>query len=167
MEAWGIARALHVLGVVLWIGGVSMVTTVLLPAVRRVPDNEAMALFERLERRFARQSRWTTALVGVTGFYLVHALDLWQRYSEPRYWWMGAMLLVWALFTLMLFVLEPLVLHRWLSARARSDPPGTLRIVERMHWFLLALSLVTVAGAVAGSHGVLLFSAREAESLYV
>ena len=160
MEAWGVARALHVLGVVLWIGGVAMVTTVLLPAVRRVPQDDAMAVFERLERRFARQSRWTTLLVGVTGFYLVHALDLWHRYFEPPYWWMGAMLVVWVLFTLMLFVLEPLVLHRWLSARAQRHPAATLRIVQRMHWFLLALSLVTIAGAVAGSHGVLLFAGR-------
>ena len=30
-----IARALHVLGVVVWIGGVSMVTTIALPAIRR------------------------------------------------------------------------------------------------------------------------------------
>jgi hypothetical protein len=71
---------------------------------------------------------------------------------------MNAMALVWALFTVMLFVLEPLVLHRWLTARARADPRGTFRIVATMHWFLLALSLVTVAGAVAGSHGVLLFT---------
>jgi uncharacterized membrane protein len=35
-----IARALHILGVVLWIGGVGFVTTVLLPAIRRLktPD---------------------------------------------------------------------------------------------------------------------------------
>jgi uncharacterized membrane protein len=158
METWGWARALHVLGVVLWIGGVSMVTTVLLPAVRQVPEADAMALFERLERRFARQSRWTTALVGVTGFYLVYALDLWHRYAELRYWWMGAMLFVWVVFTLLLFVLEPLVLHRRLSERARGDPAGTLRLVQRLHWFLLVLSIVTIAGAVAGSHGVLLFA---------
>ncbi|MBS0400580.1 MAG: hypothetical protein JSR95_18105, partial [Proteobacteria bacterium] len=30
-----LARALHVLGVVIWIGGVSMATTVALPAIRR------------------------------------------------------------------------------------------------------------------------------------
>jgi hypothetical protein len=30
-----IARGLHVLGVVIWIGGLAMVTTVLLPAIRR------------------------------------------------------------------------------------------------------------------------------------
>ena len=157
MESWGIARALHVLGVVLWIGGVAMVTTVLIPAVRRLPEGDAMGIFERLEHRFARQSRWTTALVGATGFYLVQALDLWHRYTELRYWWMSAMVLVWLLFTLMLFVLEPLILHRTLNARARRDPRGTLRTILRMHWILLALSLATVAGAVAGSHGVLIF----------
>jgi uncharacterized membrane protein len=156
MNSWGIARALHVLGVVLWIGGVAMVTSVLLPAVRHLPAHDAMETFERLEHRFARQSRWTTALTGLTGFYLVYALDLWHRYTDLRYWWMTAMVLVWALFTLLLFVLEPLVLHRWFAARARTDPKGTLRILQRMHWFLLALSLITIAGAVAGSHGVLL-----------
>ena len=157
MEAWGIARALHVLGVVLWIGGVAMVTTVLVPAVRRLPDRDAMALFERFEHRFARQARWTTLLVGATGFYLVQAMDLWQRFGEVRYWWMSAMVLVWAIFTLMLFVLEPFVLHRSLALRAERDLPGTLRRIAILHWFLLVLSLVTVAGVVAGSHGAFLF----------
>lgn len=154
---WGVARAVHVIGVVFWIGGVAMVTTVLLPAVARLgADEDALAFFERLERGFGRQARWTTALVGASGFYLVIALDLWHRFLEPRYWWMGAMVAVWAIFTLLLFVLEPLVLHRWFEARARSDAQGTLRLVTRLHWVLLILSLITIAGAVAGSHGVLL-----------
>ena len=155
-EAWGIARAVHVLAVVLWIGGVAMVTTVLLPALRKLPDGDAFAVFERLEHRFAAQSRWTTLVVGASGFYLVQSLALWPRFAEPRYWWMHAMVLVWALFTLMLFVLEPLFLHRWLAARARADARGTLRAIAWAHWLLLGLSLVTIAGAVAGSHGVLL-----------
>jgi uncharacterized membrane protein len=148
-----------VIGVVFWIGGVAMVTTTLLPSVVRLDDRNALALFERVEQRFARQSRWTTAIVGITGFYLVYALDLWPRFAELRYWWMSSMVLVWALFTLMLFVLEPLVLHRRFGARAQTDRQGTFRIVAGVHWFLLVLSLLTVAGAVAGSHGVLLFTA--------
>jgi uncharacterized membrane protein len=158
MEAWGYARALHVIGVVLWIGGVSMVTLSLLPAARDTAGGAGpLELFERVERRFARQSRWTTVLVGATGFYLVAALDLWHRFAVPAYWWMTAMVAVWAIFTLMLFILEPLVLHRWFEERARHDPAGTFRIIVRMHWLLLALSLATIAGAVAGSHGVFLF----------
>ena len=157
MEAWGVARALHILGVVLWIGGVAMVTTVLLPAARQFAAAEAFGVFEHLEHRFARQARWTTLLVGITGFYLVVTLDLWHRFADPRYWWMHGMVLVWSLFTGVLFVLEPFWLHRWLRERARRDPHGTLRVVAAVHWVLLTLSLVTVAGAVAGSHGVLLF----------
>jgi uncharacterized membrane protein len=157
VESWGIARALHVVAIVLWIGGVGLVTTVLLPAVRRLDGEDAMAVFERLERRFAIQARWTTLLAGATGFYLAHSMNLWARFADVRFWWMHAMVLVWALFTLMLFVLEPLVLHRWFAARAQRDVRGTLRLIATMHWILLALGLVTVAGAVAGSHGVLLF----------
>ena len=157
MELLGIARALHVLAVVLWIGGVAMVTTVLLPAVRELHGDDAPAAFARLERRFAAQSRWTTLLAGATGFYLAYAMNLWGRFAEPRYWWMHAMVGVWALFTLMLFVLEPLVLHRVLARRAQRDPAGTVALMTRMHRVLTALGLVTIAGAVAGSHGVLIF----------
>jgi uncharacterized membrane protein len=158
MQAWGYARALHVIGVVFWIGGVAMVTTVLLPAVRRFTAQEhPVEFFERLESGFARQARWSTALVGATGFYLAYALDLWHRFLELRYWWMGAMVLVWLIFTLMLFVLEPVFLHRRIHERAQRDQVGTLRRIAALHWVLLVLSIATTAGAVAGAHGVLLF----------
>jgi len=62
-------------------------------------------------------------------------------------------LLVWAIFTVMLFIAEPLFLHRWFLERAQRDPEGTFRRIEHMHWVLLTISLVTVVGAVAGSHG--------------
>ena len=39
------ARVLHVLGVVLWIGGVAMVTTVLLPVIRKFKDPEERIAF--------------------------------------------------------------------------------------------------------------------------
>jgi len=67
------------------------------------------------------------------------------------------MVVVWLLFTVMLFVAEPLILHRWLLARAKVDPEATFRLVEWSHRILLILSLITVAGTVAGSHGLLLF----------
>jgi uncharacterized membrane protein len=155
-ETWAVARALHVIGVVLWIGGVAMVTTVLIPAVRAAGGT--FEAFQALEHRFARQSRWTTALVGATGFYLVAALDLWPRFADVRYWWMSAMVAVWGVFTLLLFVLEPLFLHRRLARRAQRDAAGTMRLIGAMHWALFAVSLATIAGAVAGSHGLLLFT---------
>ena len=148
------ARALHVVGVVLWIGGVGMVTTVLLPGVRRLKDRvDRVAFFGSVERAFARQARASTLLVGATGFYMTWSGDLWDRFRDPTHWWMPAMVAVWSIFTIMLFLLEPLFLHRWLIARGRSRPESTFRIIVLLHWFLLAISVVTVAGAVAGSHG--------------
>jgi hypothetical protein len=99
--------------------------------------------------------RTTAALAGVTGFWLVWRFDLWPRFAEARFWWMHAMVAVWLLFTLMLFMLEPLFLHRGLLERSCRDPSGTFVLIQRFHWVLLALSLVTVFGAVAGSHGYL------------
>jgi uncharacterized membrane protein len=154
-----LARVLHVLGVVAWIGGVSMVTTVLLPATRRLKTpHERIAFFEAVEAGFARQARVVTLVTGASGLYLLHRLGLWARFAQVEYWWMHAMVAVWALFTLMLFVLEPLVLHRWFIERARRDPDSTFAIVSRLHWALLAASLATVAGAAAGSHGLTWFS---------
>ena len=147
MTDLAVARVLHVLGVVLWIGGVAMVTTVVLP--------QGIAVFERAERAFGRQARIATLVVGASGFYLVHRLGLWGRFYEPGFWWMHAMVAIWLAFTLVLFVLEPLFLHRWFQRHAAADPAGTVRLLIALHWLLLVLSLATIGAAAAGSHGLL------------
>ena len=63
------------------------------------------------------------------------------------------MVLVWLLFTAMLFVAEPLFLHRRLLDAPRTRPDQTFQRIERMHWALLTISLITLAAAVAGIHG--------------
>jgi len=151
-----IARALHVFAVVLWIGGVAFVTTVLLPAVRNIQaPAEWVVFFENIERRFGTQSRFTSVLAGLSGIYMVVRLDIWYRFLSVSYWWMHAMVAVWLLFTLMLFLAEPLFLHRWLLMRASIRLESTFELVERLHRILLVLSLITLIGAVLGSHGVL------------
>lgn len=155
MDDLTVARAVHVLAVVVWIGGVAMVTTVLLPAIRRFKSPEdRVAFFDALERRFAWQSRGTTVLAGLSGFYMVYRLDLWDRFQSIAYWWMHAMVCLWLLFTVLLFVAEPLFLHRWLKARSRIAPASTFALIERLHRILLTLGAITVLGAVAGSHGL-------------
>lgn len=150
-----LSRALHVFGVVLWIGGVAFVTTVLLPSVRRMKSpQERVAFFEEVERKFASQARASTLLVGATGFYLTHTLNLWHRFLIASYWWMHAMVAVWAVFTLMLFVLEPLFLHQWFLSSAKKRPEATFRLIVSLHWALLSISTLAVLGAVAGSHGL-------------
>lgn len=154
IELLWLARAVHVVGVVLWIGGVAFVTTALLPAIRGgFPVERQLAEFERYERRFGRQARWTTQLVGASGLFMAWKMNLWFRFVEPGYWWMHAMVCVWALFTLLLFVIEPLFFHAMLRRLAAREAGLPMRVLGRMHWVLLALGLVTAAAAVAGAHG--------------
>ena len=156
MDALTIARALHVLAIVHWIGGVSLVTLVLLPGITRsVSAEDRLPLFEMIEGRFAIQARISTLLAGGTGFYMTHQLDAWDRFIDPAFWWMHAMVVVWAIFTFVLFVAEPLFLHRWSHERASVAPHETFALVLRMHRILLALSLVTVGASVLGAHGAI------------
>jgi uncharacterized membrane protein len=160
MDEFALARTLHVLGVVLWIGGVAMVTTVLLPTLSRLrPASDALAFFDRFRRRFARQARYTTLLVGLSGFYMIYVLNAWHRFTEWHYWWMHAMVFIWLIFTIMLFVIEPRARRAQHTVPAQLDSEKKLTKLQRVHWILLLLSLITVAGAVAGSHGWLIFGA--------
>lgn len=58
---------------------------------------------------------------------------------------------------LMLFIAEPLILHRLFHERAKADPEATFVLIERMHRVLLIAGLITIFGAVAGSHGLIAF----------
>jgi len=149
-----IARALHVLGVVVWIGGVSMVTTVVLPAIRRGDLGEdRLRAFQTFEHRFVWQARAAVLLVGLTGFYMSWRLELWDRFRESGFWWMHAMVCLWLLFAFVLFVGEPLIVARYFSGWARTRPDTAFAWLHRVHGALLVLSLITVFGAVAGSQG--------------
>lgn len=151
MDDPAIARALHVLAVLHWIGGLSFVTLVVLGG--REPPEATLARFLALERRFAPQARIAVLLAGASGLWLVHGLGLWWRFAEPGFWWMHAMLAVWLVFALALFLAEPLVLHAWFERLAAREPARALALARRFHRLLLAASLLTVAGTVAGVHG--------------
>ncbi len=154
MDGVIVARVLHVLAVVIWIGGLATVTTVVLPAVRRGElGADRLGAFAAIERGFIWQARTAIIIVGATGFYMVVEADLWDRFRDAEFWWMDAMVGLWTLFAIGLFAVEPLILERNLCRWATTDPDGTFKWLQRAHWILLALSLVTVCGAVAGSHG--------------
>ena len=152
-----LARALHVVGVVLWIGGVAFVTTTLIPSLRAMDDaDQRLPLFEQLEGKFAFQAKLVTLITGLTGFYMLAYMDAWDRYQQVQFWWIHLMTLVWFIFTIVLFVLEPLFLHRRFNQMAIENSDKAFSLLHRMHKILLALSLVTVFVTVAAVHGLAL-----------
>ena len=153
MDDVAVALALHVLAVIHWIGGLAFVTLIVLPLGRlHSTGDEGLTLFDSLERRFATQVRFSVPLAGATGLWITSRTDLWGRFADPHFWWMSAMLGLWLVFMLMVFVLEPL-LHERFQQQARIDPAATLRRITHLHAFLLTLAALTIIGAVAGAHG--------------
>ena len=154
MDDLALARALHVLAIVHWIGGLAFVTMVVLPSLAKLDGaGRRLAAFEAVEGRFSAQAKVSVTLAGLTGFYMAHRMDAWERFADPAFWWMAAMAALWAIFSAVLFVAEPLFLHAWFRRRAARDEDGTLAFVRRAHVVLLAAALATVAGAALGAHG--------------
>ncbi len=151
MDDLALARAVHVVAVVHWIGGVAFVTTIILPAV--ADPARRLAWFQEVEARFSRQVKLSVPLAGASGIYMVERMDLWSRFLEPANWWLAAMALLWLLFMTILFLVEPLVARGRHRDRFMASPDRTLAIVRRVHWLLLTASVVVAASAVLGSHG--------------
>src|SRR3546814_3403265 len=75
------------------------------------------------------------------------------RFFDLHFWWMHAMVVVWAVFAAMLYGIEPLFLHRRMEQS--GSPERDFARMERMHRILLSASLIAVAGAMAGAHGLI------------
>ncbi len=153
MDDFSLARVVHVVAVLMWIGGVGFVTLVVIPAIRQhVPAPERLSAFHRIEGRFSGQARLWVALAGLSGLWMTWRGQLWNRFADAGFWWMHAMLAVWLIFAAMLFVIEPLVLHRRMAHSPNAA--GDFSRLARMHVLLLLLSAIAVIGAVGGSHGL-------------
>ena len=111
-----LARIFHVLAVVLWIGGVGFVTTVLIPSISKTEEPAArLKIFEAIETKFGFQAKLTTLVAGISGVYMLEVTDGWSRYLNYEFWWLHLMTFVWAVFTLVFFILEPLFLQKMVS----------------------------------------------------
>ena len=146
--------AVHVLSVMLWIGGLAFVTTVMLPALARLPAAQRIPAFLEIERRFGSQARVLVLVVGASGAGLLARLSLASLLGTAQGLWLDGMIAFWALFMLLLFVLEPAVLHRRLRERGARDGEATRVLLLRAHAVLLALALIVVTAAVLGVQGV-------------
>lgn len=148
------ARVLHIVAITGWIGGVWFVTFVVMPAIsRNTPAEERLVAFHRIEQGFAPQARFWVALAGVSGLWMTWRGDLWSRFTDAAYWWMHAMLGLWAIFAVMLFVAEPLFVHKRMANS--STPEADFRRMVTMHRLLSIAALVTIIGAMAGAHGLI------------
>ncbi len=148
------ARVLHIIGVVLWIGGIAFLALVLVPTLRTLPEPEkSFKVFAAVEGRFKGQAKIVTLITGLSGFFMLFWLDAWDRYLDLSFWWVHLMTLIWVFFTLLLFVIEPVLIKRNVHEKAMSNPAATFKFVNRMLMVLTTLSLIAILGAITGVHG--------------
>ena len=88
---------------------------------------------------------------------MVWKMDIWNRFQHIEFWWMHAMFFIWLVFTTMLFILEPFVLDKKIENESQQNPDKVYTRLQCLHWVLLVISLITIIGAVMGSHGYTLF----------
>jgi uncharacterized membrane protein len=154
IDALALARAIHVLALVHWIGGLAVVTTIVLPHARGLPDaKDAVAAFEAFERRFAFQVRISILLVGLSGAAMLTQLDAWNRFQDASFWWLDLMVAVWLLFALMVYVLEPLAIHRLFHEFALRDKNRAFTVAIELHAVALAISVFAIGAGVFGADG--------------
>ena len=152
-----LARAIHILALVHWIGGVAVVATIILPRAAELPDaKDAVAAFEAFEKRFAQQARISISLVGLSGAYMLIKLDAWDRFQYASFWWMDLMVAVWVLFALMIYVLEPIVIHNLFHELALRQKKRAFALTTIFHVIALLVSAIAIGVGVLGAHGGLL-----------
>jgi len=154
---FALMHIIHLLTVILWIGGLAFVTIVILPMVIRTPDALGkVLLFQRVEKKFARLARIYNLVTGATGFAMIFTLG-WHRLLFTR---AGApltvMMLIWVFWFVMLFALEPIIIRRMLDNMMRRGEEMNIESIfsrmNRLHWIMLAVSLAAAAAGALTAH---------------
>lgn len=143
---------IHVIGVIIWIGGVAFVTMVIFPMMYRTEGAlEKALLFQGVEHRFSGIVRWLIAIVGGTGFYLLSAKYGFAVLSSQRGLGIVIMLFVWTFYTAVL-LLEKKIFGKIFADPGKIDMDKALTMINAMHWVLLTLSFSAVSGGIWFAH---------------
>jgi uncharacterized membrane protein len=141
-----IALSIHIISVVIWIGGVAFVTLVTFPMILRMDKSlEMVMMFQGTEHRFGKIAKAMVILAGISGFYLI--------YVKGTSFGVWVMLTVWAFYAALLFGLEKLIFKKLFGRPTDDmDTKKVFNILQTFHWVVLGLSLVAVVAGVYAGH---------------
>lgn len=158
MPLFYLMHIVHLLTVILWIGGLAFVTIIMLPMAISTPDPlQKVLTFQRVEHRFARLARAYNLVTGVSGLVMMFLMG-WHRYlftleGLP----LTIMFLIWVFWFVMLFGLEPIVIKKMLENLSKSgnkmDIDAVFTRMNRLHWLMLFISLAASAAGALVAHG--------------
>jgi uncharacterized membrane protein len=147
-----ILTAVHVLGVVIWIGGVAFVTMIVFPMITRMENSlEKVIFFQGIEHRFARVAKSSVGVVGLTGGWLLYVTGEWRILFSMAGLGPTLMILVWTIYLLVL-LFEGELFKMIFGGRAQQDTDKVFSLLSRSHWVILSLSLLAVGVGVWAGH---------------
>jgi len=148
-----VLTAVHVLGVVVWIGGVAFVTMIVFPMITRMEASfEKVLFFQGLEHRFARIAKVSVAVVGFTGGWLLYSTGEWRILLSMAGIGPTLMLLVWT-FYLFVLLFEGKIFKMIFGGGSQQDTDKVFSLLSRFHWVVLGLSLLAAGVGVWAGHG--------------
>ena len=145
--------AVHVIGVILWIGGVAFVTMVVFPMIMRLENSlEKVLFFQGVEHRFAKIAKTSVVVVGVTGVLLLYITGEWNIMLKASGIGPALMTVVWVFYVLVL-MFEGRLFKAIFSGEAQQDTAKVFYRLSVFHWVILGLSLLAVGVGVWAGHG--------------
>lgn len=137
----------HMIAIIIWIGGVAFVTMITFPMIRRMDTSlEQVLVFQGTEHRFARIAKAMIVLVGISGLYLISV-----KGTSFGVW---VMIIVWAIYAALIFGLEKIVFNK-LFAKPSGEEYDMNKVFFAMqvfHWVVLAVSLFAVGAGIWAAH---------------
>jgi len=155
---FSVMHIIHLVTVILWIGGLAFITMFVLPMIIRMQNPlEKVLFFQGIEHRFAPRAKIYNAIVGITGFVMLYLTGWYRLLFTHKGIPLLFMLIIWIFWFIMLFGLEPVIIRRMLDRMAKSGEAMEIETIfarmNRMHWLLLMISLAaSIAGIIFG-HG--------------
>ncbi len=141
------ALIIHVLSIVVWIGGVAFVTMIVFPMIQRTQSSlEQVMLFQGIEHRFSKIAKVMVIVAGLSGLYLIKLKGV-----SAGVW---IMITVWTVYASLLFFLEKIIFKR-LFSKPSGESLNTKEVFFRLqvfHWVVLALSFTAVAAGIVAGH---------------
>jgi len=141
-----IALTIHIISVVIWIGGVAFVTMVTFPMILRMDKSlEMVLMFQGTEHRFGKIAKIMVILAGLSGLSLIY-----EKGTSSGVW---LMIVIWSFYAALLFGLEKMIFKR-LFARPSNDmdTKKVFNILQTFHWVVLGLSLLAIIAGVYAGH---------------
>ena len=129
-----IAVTLHIMSIVVWIGGVTFVTLVTFPMVLRMDKSlEMVMMFQGTEHRFVKIAKAMVVLAGLSGFYLLYEKGLSTAVI--------IMIVIWAVYASLIFGLEKILFAKLFgNPEDQKDMKQVFKILQIFHWIVLGVS---------------------------